>query len=204
MQSIARTPDTKNNNMGYHERRIPVSRTVVKAFLEKNTDKFAKLANERIEHIAVVGNFLKTALFVLFHKPAQITKTENDFLRVIEKLQGSKKKKSPTEIIANPFIQFFESQCDAYFFDELIKEVEMENSDAIRTQWLCSLALRAEKVLVSAFTAGPRSGQFRYRSQSAALIRLHKSMQSDKFPLLASALQTHTTNSFYFDYRGDL
>jgi CRISPR system Cascade subunit CasA len=47
-------------------------------------------------------------------------------------------------------------------------------------------------VVRSAFDAGPRSGQLRYRAQSAALGRLHGQMRSNKskLPALAQALKT--------------
>lgn len=90
------------------------------------------------------------------------------------------------------FAQPFEAQCDAQFFLELTAEIEAEDRDAVRKQWLCDLADRAERVLRSAFDAGPRSGQLRYRAQSAALLRLHWQMRSDKskLPALAQALKT--------------
>ena len=90
------------------------------------------------------------------------------------------------------FAQPFEAECDAQFFIELTEEIEAEDRDAVRKQWLCNLADRAERVLRSAFDAGPRSGQLRYRAQSAALGRLHGQMRSDKskLPALAQALKT--------------
>ena len=91
---------------------------------------------------------------------------------------------------ASLFAQPFEAQCDQHFFLELIEEIEASDRDAVRNQWLLTLAARAETVLQSAFVAGPRSGQLRYRAQSAALGRLRWSMRGEKFPALAHALKS--------------
>lgn len=91
---------------------------------------------------------------------------------------------------ASLFAQPLESLCDAQFFPELIEEIEATDRDAARNQWLLALAARAESVLQSAFTAGPRSGQLRYRAQSAALMRLRSAMRGSKLPALAQALKS--------------
>lgn len=182
LQSIAR--DADNNNMGYHERRIPISRTVVKAFLEKSTDELAKRATDRTTEIAKVKEFLEHAVLVLFNKSLQFAKTEKVFLAAIKKLPTSAKRLSRT------FIESFDAHCDSSFFYELIEEIEASDPEAVRAQWLRTVAARAELVLKSAFAAGPRCGQLRYRAQSAALDRLHLAMQSEKFPALALALNS--------------
>ena len=92
--------------------------------------------------------------------------------------------------IANSFAQPFESQCDALFFPELIEEIESADRETARSQWLVTLAGRAEAVLLSAFAAGPRSAQLRYRAQSAALGRLRSMMYGNKWPALAIALKS--------------
>lgn len=163
---------------GYHERRIPVSKTVRKAFLTQSTDKLAKLAEERITAIAELRKMLWAALTVLFGNGAK---------------DESGKDKDASDSVkerANLFAQPFEAQCDALFFSEMTAEIEAADRDAIRRQWLQNLADRAETVLQSAFSAGPRSGQLRYRAQSAALGRLSWSMRGEKFPALAHALKS--------------
>ena len=92
---------------------------------------------------------------------------------------------------ASLFAQPFEAQCDAQFFPELIEEIEAEDREMVRHEWLLTLADRAESILQSAFTAGPRSGQLRYRAQSAALGRLRSMMHGNKLPALAHALKSN-------------
>jgi CRISPR system Cascade subunit CasA len=164
---------------GYHERCIPVSRTVRKAFLTQSTDELAKLANDRIAAIAEVRKMLWTALTVLFGNGAR---------------GESGKDKDASDAVkdrASLFVQPFEAQCDAQFFPELIEEIEAEDREMVRHEWLLTLADRAKSVLQSAFTAGPRSGQLRYRAQSAALGRLRSMMHGNKLPALAHALKSN-------------
>ncbi len=161
----------------YHERRIPISRKLRQGFLMKRTDEFAKLAEERIIAIAELRKLLWAALTVLFANGAR---------------DESGKDKPATDYIkeqAGIFSQPFEAECDACFFVELSEEIEADDHDAIRTQWLLTLAERAECVLRSAFVAGPRSGQLRYRAQGTALNRLHAGMRGKKLPALANALK---------------
>ena len=96
---------------------------------------------------------------------------------------------------ASLFAQPFEVQCDENFFPDLIEEIEASDRDAVRDQWLRTLAQRAESVLQSAFAAGPRSGQLRYKAQSAALHRLRSMMRGNKLPALAQALKSDKQNS---------
>jgi CRISPR system Cascade subunit CasA len=165
---------------GYHERRIPISRTMKKAFQTQKTDALAKLAEERIAAISELRKMLWTALVTLFNSGAK-DETGKD-------KDASDSVKERAKLFAQPF----EAECDAEFFPELTQEIEAEDRDAVRNQWLCVLANRAERVLRSAFDAGPRSGQLRYRAQSAALGRLHGQMRSNKskLPALAQALKT--------------
>lgn len=170
---------------GYHERRIPVSRTIRKAFLAQSTDELAKLSESRIAVIAEVRKMLWAALAVLFGNGAK---------------DDSGKDKDASDAVkerASLFAQPFEAQCDAQFFSELIEEIEAADRETVRNQWLLTLAARAEAVLQTAFTAGPRSGQLRYRAQSSALGRLHGLMHSDKskLPALAHALKSKKQNS---------
>jgi CRISPR system Cascade subunit CasA len=166
---------------GFHERRIPISKTVRKALLTKSTDELAKLANERITTIAEVRKMLWVALAVLFGNGAK------------DEAGKDKDASDSVKIRAGLFAQPFESLCDAQFFYELIEEIEAADREGARTQWLLTLADRAESVLMKAFLAGPRSGQQRYRAQSAALIRLHAAMRGNKLPALSQALKSKKT-----------
>lgn len=170
---------------GFHERRIPVSRTIRNALLAQNTDELATLADERIVAIAAVRKMLWIALTVLFGNGAK---------------DHAGKDKGASDAVknrANLFVGPFESICDREFFPELIEEIEAVGRGTARNQWLLSLAERAESVLQSAFTAGPRSGQLRYRAKSSAITRLHGLMRSEKskLPALAQALKTQKSSS---------
>jgi len=167
---------------GYHERRIPVSRTIRRAFLAKSTDELAKLANDRIAAIAEVRKMLWASLAVLFGNGAK------------DESGKDKDASDAAKDRATLFAQPFEAQCDQHFFSELIEEIEESDRNAVRNQWLLTLAARAETVLQSAFVAGPRSGQLRYRAQSAALGRLRSMMHGSKLPALAQALKSQKQN----------
>jgi CRISPR system Cascade subunit CasA len=175
VQGVARG---QGKTEGYHERRIPVSKTVRKALLTQSTDDLAKLANERIAAISEVRKMLWVALAVLFGNGA--------------KDEGGKDKDASdaAKDRANLFAKPFEVQCDQHFFSELIEEIEESDRNAVRNQWLLTLVTRAETVLQSAFVAGPRSGQLRYRAQSAAIGRLRSMLRGSKFPALAQAIKS--------------
>lgn len=158
---------------GFHERRIPLSRKVRQALLSRNTDELAKLAGERIYSIGAIFEMLKYSLTGLFGNGAPNGKDKN-----VDKTRVRR------------FAQPFEAQCDAQFFPELIDEIEADDREAVREKWLLALAERAKRVLQSAFDAGPRSGQLRYRAQSAALGRLNADMRGSKLPALAQALKS--------------
>ena len=167
---------------GYHERRIPISKKVRQALLTKHTDDLAKLADERIAAIGEVRKMLWAALAVLFGNGAK-----DDSGKDKEANDAAKDR-------ASAFAQPFEALCDAQFFPELMSEIEADDREAVRNQWLLALATRAERVLQSAFVAGPRNGQLRYRAQSSALGRLHSMMRGNKLPALANALKFKKSN----------
>lgn len=174
MESIAWGP--KNTNAGYHKREISVGKklAIMLASSKKaDVDEVATISKSRVEQLGEITWMLGQALMVLL---------TND------SLSESKKKDDALKERVKRFSQPFESQCDAEFFPELFEEIEASDREAVRNQWLLTLANRAEFVLQSAFAAGPRSSQRRYRAQSAALDRLHSAMQSEKFPALAHAL----------------
>jgi CRISPR system Cascade subunit CasA len=143
-------------------------------------DEVAAISKSRVEQLGAITWMLGQALMVLL--------THDSFTE-------SKKKDEALKERAKRFYQPFESQSDAEFFTELLEEIEASDRDAVRNQWLRTLAKRAELVLKAAFAAGPRSGQLRYRAQSAALGRLHSAMHSEKFPTLAQALKSQNQNS---------
>lgn len=149
---------------GYHERRIPISRTMRVMLRSKATDALAQKANARIHAIDEIRKVLWGALCVLFDNGVQKDKASD----------GTKRK-------ANDFSAPFERHEDTRFFLDLIEEIESTSPDAVHAQWLLDLAERAEQILKSAFDAGPRSGMQRYRAQSAALGRFHGGLRGPKF-----------------------
>ena len=169
---------------GYHERRIPISKKMRQAFAIRNTDELAKVADARIAAIAEVRKMIWIALTVLFSNAAK---------------DEAGKDRDPGDTIKNrasKFAQPFESLCDSLFFEELTEEIESDAPLAVREAWLVRIADRADLVVRAAFSAGPRSGQLRYRAQSAALARLHGAMRSlkSKMPDLAAALRARQSD----------
>ena len=163
---------------GYHERRIPISPAVCKLLLQKQTDRLAKVAGDRVDAIGKMRSVLWTAVATLFDQGA-----------VKDKFSDSAKDK------ASDFIKPFEKTEDVHFFDELNAEIESEDADSTRLQWLLSMADRAERILKTAFIAGPQSGEQRYRARSAALSRFHGGLRSDKtLPTLANYYRQLTAN----------
>uniref|UniRef100_A0ABX1MYX8 Type I-E CRISPR-associated protein Cse1/CasA n=1 Tax=Aromatoleum buckelii TaxID=200254 RepID=A0ABX1MYX8_9RHOO len=154
---------------GYHERRVPVSRTVRKLLLQKQTDRLARVAGERIHAIGQIRSVLWTALAALFDQGA-----DND------KFSDSAKDKATT------FVKVFEQGEDAQFFNNLNEEIESSEPNNVHLQWLLAMADRAEAILIKAFDAGPQSCEQRYRARSAALSRFHGGLRNSKaLPVLA-------------------
>ena len=154
---------------GYHERRIPISKTVRKLLLKKQTDVLAKLAGERVHAIGQVRSVLWTALAALFDQGADK-----------DKFSDSAKDR------ASVFVKAFEKAEDAQFFDDLNEEIESDRPDKVHLHWLLAMAGRAEAILKSAFSAGPQNSEQRYRARSAALSRFHAGLRNSKtLPVLA-------------------
>lgn len=162
---------------GFHERVVPISRKVQRALMLRETDELARIATDRVAAVAEVKEMLRSALRVLFSNtsPADGSKG-NEFNDTVK---GR----------ATQFAQPFEELCDSHFFAEFNEEVESDDRSAARMRWLLDLADRAEGVLRTAFVAGPRNGQLRYRAQAAALTRLNAAMRGNKLPALAQALK---------------
>jgi CRISPR system Cascade subunit CasA len=181
MESIAWGP--KNTNAGYHKREISVGKKfagILAALKKSQIDELAKIAKSRIEQLGQISWMLGHALMVLF---------TNDVVN------ESKRKDEGLKERVKRFSEPFEYQSDAGFFAELFEEVEAVDRETVRNQWLLQLADRAELVLQAAFTAGPRSGQQRYRAQSAAIGRLQREMRGGKLAALSLALKSQKTIS---------
>ena len=111
-------------------------------------------------------------------------------------LDGGKSRANPKDIPesiskkASSLAAPFEQAEDARFFIALNEEIESEEPDNERLQWLLSMADAAEAVLKHAFTAGPQCGEQRYRAQAAALARFHGGLRNPKtLPDLANHLR---------------
>lgn len=168
----------KGKTEGYHERRIPLSKKVVGFLRTGQTDRLAVIAEARIKAIAIMrDSVLRTALLCLL----EAEKKENiNFDRRTAKQQ------------IKPFVRAFEHAEDVRFFDDLNREIEAEDANVERLDWLAGLAYRAEIVLRSAFVIGPQSGERRYRARSLALLNFRDELRSDKnFPALAQHLRSY-------------
>ena len=177
MESIAWGP--KNTNAGYHKREIHIGKKLAVMLASANKaeiDEVAAISKSRVEQLGEITWMLTQALMVLFTS---------------DTLSESQKKDEVLKERAKRFSLPFETKCDAEFFPKLFEEIEATDRDATRNQWLLILADCAESVLKSAFTAGPRSVQLRYKAQSAALGRLRSMMYGNKLPALAHALKSN-------------
>lgn len=163
---------------GYHERRIPISKTVRRLMLENQTDRLAKLAGERVHAISQIRGVLWTALATLFDQGASK-----------DKFSDSAKNK------ASVFVKAYEQAEDARFFDDLNDEIESDQPNEAHLKWLLSSASCAEEVLTEAFSAGPQSCEQLYRARSAALSRFHGGLRSSKtLPALAEHFRQQAIN----------
>ncbi len=156
---------------GLHQRLVPISPRVRQALLQRQTDKLAAMASERVQAIGTMRSaILRTSLFVLFQAGA----SKLNFDATTTKQQVS------------PFLDRFERAEDTRFFDDLNAEVEADDAAAQRLAWLLGLADRAEQVLRDAFATGPQNGERRYKAQAAALTTFHGQLRSgNHLPTLA-------------------
>lgn len=151
---------------GYHERRVPVSRTLRQRLIARDTDPLAALASARVAVIDKVRGVLWSALATLFN--------------------GGSHTEKPSDSVgkqANRFARAFEQREDARFFDGplgLIAEIEAADAEAVRRAWYLDLAKHAESDLQQAFHAGPCTGQRRYRARAEALSRLYWGLRNRK------------------------
>ena len=177
MQAISRGGPMGNKSVteGYHERRIPISRKVRNMLRQNQTDYLAKVAGERVHAIGQLRRrVLWTALATLFNQGA-----DKDF-------------SDSTKDKAGVFAKTFEQAEDVLFFEELNAEIDSEEPDSTRLQWLLSMVGRAEIVLKKAFVTGPQSSEQRYRARSAALDKF-RGLVNQEFPTLADHYRRQLT-----------
>lgn len=166
---------------GYHERRILISPTVRKFFLEKQTTRLAAVAERRVSEVGQIAFLLRNCITTLL----DAGKTRANPKEIPESL--SKK--------ASILAKTFEQAEDARFFDALNEEIESEQPDIEHLKWLLSMAEAAEVILKSAFLAGPQCGEQRYRAQALALLRFRNGLRSPKtIPDLANHLRQQSNH----------
>lgn len=141
---------------GYHERHVPISKTIRQRLLARRTDELAACAADRVEAIGLVQrSLLRTALFVLFQggpeRPNFDAKT--------------------TAAQVDTVLRAFEAGEDARFFADLSAEFDAAERQLVRDAWVRALISRARARLVDAFDSGPQVGERRYRARAAALTR---------------------------------
>lgn len=177
-QSIAGGQSTTD---GYHERRIPISPTVRRLLLDRQTNRLASVAKERVYAVGQLAFLLRNSILVLLDGG----KTRNNPRDIPESL--SKK--------AAYLAAAFEELEDARFFSALNNEIESDQPETEHLNWLLSMASSAETILKRAFAAGPQCGEQRYRAQAAALSRFHAGLRSTKtLPVLAEYYRQQSTN----------
>ena len=147
--------------------------------MRRKTDRLAAIAQERVVTIGKMRTLLWSALGTLFDNGAARERFSDD----------AKEK-------ANRFVKPFEQSEDARFFDDLNIELESDNPEETRLQWLLAMVDRAETVLKESFHTGPRSGEQRYRARAVALSRFHGVLRGDKtpFPTIADHYRQLTKN----------
>ena len=165
---------------GYHERCVPMSRTVRRMFIRKETGVLERVADERIDAIGKIHSLLRHALEALFDNGTE----RNGRGKVAD---GTKNK-------AGRFAKPFQQGEDLRFFEELNQEIEAADREKARLRWYISMSERARTILTEAFEAGPRSGEQRYRARAAALGRFEGGLRSEKvLPSLAEHYRQEKT-----------
>ncbi|KFB69420.1 hypothetical protein [Candidatus Accumulibacter vicinus] len=160
----------QSKTAGYHERRIPITKTV-RLLLQGNIDQLAAISRKRIQVIAMVARMLKISLETLFDGG--------------RKREKNWKFPKGVEQKASKYVRVFDQGEDARFFDDLIIEIENPDQDDIFPKWQSQLLNRADKILNEAFDTGPQSGEQRYRARSTALEKF-RNLVRDKYPDFAN------------------
>lgn len=150
---------------GYHERRIPISPKVRRMLRQHQTDQLAATASTRVKAIGDMRSVLWASLVTLFNNGSQNSPSDE------------------TKTKANRYTKPFELAEDHRFFTDLNIEIEADDPDKARLDWLVAMAQRAEAILKDTFEAGPRNNLQRYRARAAALSRFHGTLCGEKSPL---------------------
>jgi CRISPR system Cascade subunit CasA len=153
---------------GYHERRVPLSRTIRRGLRQSSSDPVAQAAKDRVELAGIMQDqVLKAGLLALFQNgPAKVDFRDKDSLRKAE-----------------TFLKRFDAAVDLDFFEALWAEMEAEDPPAQRQQrcqWVEKLLTTAELLLNTAESAAARSSHRRYRAVVRARDRLRQAARSNQ------------------------
>jgi CRISPR system Cascade subunit CasA len=167
---------------GYHERIIPVSKSVIRMFCARATEPLAQWATERVEEAgALRGKVLRPALFALLQDgPEQVN------FRATE-----------TSDRADRFLDRLDKAIDSTFFDDLWDEAEKadEREEArmtVRHAWQRCFVGLAYKLLIEAADAVPHASMRRYRARVRA-DRAFFGARKKHFPHLANVAEEGET-----------
>jgi CRISPR system Cascade subunit CasA len=150
---------------GYHERRVPISRTVQSFFTSRVTDMIAEIARQRVELAGQMQNaVLKRALMALFQNGPDIVDARHD---------DSARK-------AEPFLRRFDMVVDRDFFPDLWAECDLETGERRqeeRGKWVRKLFSAAEALLHDAEAEAARASRRRFRAKVRARDRLSSAVR---------------------------
>jgi len=152
---------------GYHERRVPLSRSVRRRGTLEPTDPVAQAAHDRMHLAGDMAGVLRYALFALFENGPAKVDTGND----------------AADRKAKPFVARFEREVDLTFFEALWQEAELDDTDARgaeRGRWVRGLLRRAEAVLKEADSAAAKASHRRLRARVGAQAALGGTARSHK------------------------
>ena len=165
-----RSPDTmrlvargmvrgQGKTAGYHERIVPIRTKMRSAMLGRSsvTDDLGRIANERINQVAIVQRILSHAIQVFLAR-------------------GETDKISPEHrSLARPWLNTLDEMVDAQFFDDLQTEFEAHERDerqGLRNNWLMNgadgVVDRARRILAAAMDSLPCLEIERYKARVAA------------------------------------
>lgn len=163
---------------GYHERRVPLSRTVKRRAVPMPTDPVAQMAHDRVQLAGDMAGTFRFALLALFENGPAKVDPGND-------AAGRK---------AKPFVTRFEREVDLTFFEALWQEAEQDGAEARRAErakWLHALLRAADALLSEADHAAAKASRRRFRARVNADGVLHGSVR--RHPRLGGHFVTERT-----------
>ncbi len=142
---------------GFHERRVPISKTVRNMMRQKSTDRIARCAHGRVEDVGLFGKrVLYPALMAVFTGApgAGERKRDDDTTKERARRAGDN----------------FERRVDLYFFDDLNVELDAPAASAadVRASWLLNLRDIGRDTLERAIRAAPDAAMRHWRVRVVA------------------------------------